>query len=70
MKVSESEQVINIRSSMNITTLKRLLNIMQPTENSIISSRNSKGIKLLTRLCLGLSHFSEYKIRHIFQKYT
>ena len=40
---------------------------MRPCANSIFDIHNPLGIKLLTRLRLGLSHLHEHKFRHCFQ---
>ena len=40
---------------------------MRPCANSIFNIHNPYGIKLLTRLRLGLSHLCDYKFRHCFQ---
>ena len=40
---------------------------MRPRTNSIFDNHNPLGIKLLTRLHLGLSHLHEHKFRHCFQ---
>ena len=40
---------------------------MQPSPNSVFDIRNPKGIKLVTRLKLGLSHLREHKFKHSFQ---
>ena len=40
---------------------------MRPRTNSIFDNHNPLGIKLLTRLHLGLSQLHEHKFRHWFQ---
>ena len=40
---------------------------MRPFSNSVFDIRNPKGIKLITRLRLGLSHLREHKFKHSFQ---
>ena len=40
---------------------------IRPTLNSFFNCRNSKGIKLITRLRTGLSHLPEHKFKHSFQ---
>ena len=44
-----------------------LLKIGRPVQNSIFKILNPLGIKLLTRLRLGLSHLNEHRFRHNFQ---
>ena len=59
---------LNIRNSISLNTLKKkLLNFMRPCANSVFDIRKPLGIKLLTRLRLGLSHLREHKFRHCFQ---
>ena len=40
---------------------------MRPSQNRVYNCHNSKGIKLLTRLKVGLSHLCEHKFKHSFQ---
>ena len=59
---------LNIRNSASLNTFKKkLLNFIRPCANSIFDIHNPLGIKLLTRLRLGLSHLHEHKFRHCFQ---
>ena len=59
---------LNIRNSTSLNTFKnKLLNFIRPCANSIFDIHNPLGIKLLTRLRLGLSHLHEHKFRHCFQ---
>ena len=46
---------------------KALLNVIRPSENKIFNIHDQVGIKLLTRLRLGLSHLREHKFRHNFE---
>ena len=49
---------LNIRNSESLTSFKsKVLKFIRPSENSIFLCNNPKGIQLLTRLRLGLSHF-------------
>ena len=58
----------NIRNLANINTFKKkLLNFIRPCANSIFDICNLLGIKLLTRIRLGLSHLHKHKFRHCFQ---
>ena len=45
----------------------QLLHFIRPCANIIFHIHNPLGIKLLTRLRLGLSHLHEHKFRHCFQ---
>ena len=59
---------LDIRNSASLNTFKKkLLNFIRPSANSIFDIHNPLGIKLLTRLRLGLSHLREHKFRHCFQ---
>ena len=56
-----------VRNSENIRIFKkRLLEFIRPLPNSIFDIYNPYGIKLLTRLRLGLSHLNEHKFKHRF----
>ena len=46
---------------------KLILNFIRPEPNRISSTQNSEGLKLLTRMRLGLSHLADHKFRHNFQ---
>ena len=46
---------------------KDLLNFIRPSKNKIFNIHDQVGIKLLTRLRLGLSHLREHKFRHNFE---
>ena len=57
----------NIRNSENLFIFKKkLLKFIRPSGNSVFRCHNPKGIKLLTRLRLGLSHLREHKFKHGF----
>ena len=57
-----------IRNSGNLSIFKKnLLNFIRPCANSIFNIHNPYGIKLLTRLRLGLSHLRDHRFRHCFQ---
>ena len=43
------------------------MKFIRPSSNSIFNCHSPKGIKLITRLRLGLSHLREHKFRHNFQ---
>ena len=59
---------LNIRYSENRTSFKsKVLKFAHLSENSIFLCNNSKGIQLLTRLRLGLSHLRDHKFKHNFQ---
>ena len=45
-----------------------ILKFIRPTPRSFFNCYNHKGIKLMTRLRLGLSHLREHKFNHNFQK--
>ena len=59
---------LNIRNSASLNAFKKkLLNFIRPCSNSIFDIHNPLGIKLLTRLRLGLSPLHEHKFKHCFQ---
>ena len=60
---------INIRNSSSINAFKKeLLKFIKPEPNSTYNINDTKGLKLLTRLWLGLSHSGDHKFRHNFQE--
>ena len=67
--LSEWNQLdLNIRYSVSLSTFKKkLLNFTRLCGNSIFDIHNLFGIKLLTRLRLGLRHLHEHKFKHCFQ---
>ena len=57
-----------VKNSESIVTFKkRILSFIRPSANSTFNCHNPKGIKLLSRLRLGLSHLREHKFKHSFQ---
>ena len=46
---------------------KKLLNFIRPSPNSSLDIHNPKGIKLITRLRLSVSHFRGHKFKHSFE---
>ena len=58
----------NIRNSETLNIFKpKILKFIRPTANSISGCHNPIGVKLITRLLLGLSHLREHKFKHSFQ---
>ena len=58
----------NLRNSKSISVFKeKILNFIRPSPNSFFDCHNPKGVKLITRLRLGLSHLREHKLKHSFQ---
>ena len=47
---------------------KELLKFVRPDPNSTYNINDTKGLKLFTRLRLGLSHLGDHKFRHNFQE--
>ena len=43
------------------------MQFIRPSPNDIFNCHNPKGVKLLTRLRLGLSHLRDHKFKHSFQ---
>ena len=59
---------LNSRNSASLNAFKKkLLNFIRPCVNSIFDIHNPLGMKLLTRLRLGLSPLHEHKFRQCFQ---
>ena len=58
----------NIRNSESLALFKkRILAFIRPSANSNFYCLNSNGLKLITRLRLGLSHLRFHKFKHSFQ---
>ena len=57
LKNSESFSIFN----------KNILKFIRPSPKSSLNWYNPKGVKLLTRLRLGLSHLLDHKLKYIFQ---
>ena len=56
---------INVRNSSSIDVFKKeLLKLIVPEPNLTGNISESKGLKLLTRLRLGLSHLGNHKFKH------
>ena len=59
---------LNIRNSESLNIFKKtLLNFIRPSGSTVFNCHNSKGVKLLARLILGLSYLREDKLDHSFQ---
>ena len=67
--VIESNKLdLNIPNSESLNVFKNsLLKFIRPSGNSVFNCHNPRGVKLLTRLRLGLSHLREHKFKHGFQ---
>ena len=60
---------LKIRNSKTFSAFKKsILKFIRPSSNSIFNSQSPKGIKLITRIRLGLSHLREHKFWHNFQE--
>ena len=57
---------IRYSESLNIFQ-KRFLKFIRPSGSSVFNCHNLRGVKLLTRLRLCLSHLREHKFKHSFQ---
>ena len=56
---------LKIRNSKTFSAFKKsILKFIRPSSNSNFNFHSPKGIKLITRLRLGLSHVREHKFRH------
>ena len=59
---------LNIGNFRSFNAFKNsILNFIRPTPNNVFKCENHRGIKLITRLCVGLSHLHEHKFKHSFQ---
>ena len=59
---------LNIPNSESLVSFKsKVLEFIRPSENSIFLCNSAKGIQLLTRLRLGLSHLRDHEFKHNFQ---
>ena len=59
---------IDIRKSNSYATFRNtLLKLGRPIQRAIYSFNNPVGLKLLTRLRLGLSHLNEHRFNYNFQ---
>ena len=59
---------LNIRNLESLNIFKEmLLKFIRPSGSSVFNCHNLRGVKLLTRLRLGLSHLREHKFKHGFQ---
>ena len=58
----------SLRNSASYNVFKNsILEFIRPSPNKTFQCHNLKGIKLVTRLRLGLSHLWEHKFKHSFQ---
>ena len=58
---------IDIRKSDSISIFKkRILSFIRPLPNKVSNSHNPQGLKLLTRLRLGVTHLRCHKFKHNF----
>ena len=58
----------SLQNSASYNVFKNsILKFIRPSPNKIVQCHNPKGIKLVTRLRLGLSHLWEHKFKHSFQ---
>ena len=58
---------LNVRNSKSLTNCKsKVLKYIRPSKNSIILCDNPRGIQLLTKLRLVLSHFRDHKFKYNF----
>ena len=57
-----------LRKSERFSVFKtNILKFIRPFLNSVYNCHNPKGIFLITRLRLGLSHLRDHKFKHSFQ---
>ena len=59
---------LNIRNSKILNIFKKIfLNFIHPSGSTVFNCHNPRGVKLLTRLRLGLSHLCVQKFKRCFQ---
>ena len=59
---------LDVRKSKSYAIFRNtLLKLGRPNQNTIYNINNPVGLKLLTRLRLGLSHLNEHRFNHNFQ---
>ena len=59
----------SLRNSKSISVFEeKILNFIRPYSNASFDCHSPRGIKLITRLGLGLSHLREHKVKHSFQE--
>ena len=59
---------LNIRNVGSFNAFKNnILSFIRPTPNNVFKCENHRGIKLITRLCVGLSHMPEHRFKHSFK---
>ena len=62
---------LNIRNSKRLNIFKKtLLNFIRLSGSTVFNRHNLKGVTLLTRLILDLSHLREHMFEHSFQRFT
>ena len=60
----------SIRNSESFSVFKKnILQFIRPSPNSTFNCHNPQGVKLLTRLRIGLSHLRDHKFKHSFQDF-
>ena len=58
----------SIKNSESFSIFKKnILQFIGPSPNSVFNCHDPKGVKLLERLRLGLSHLHDHKFKHSFQ---
>ena len=58
----------NVRNSVSLEVFKKsIFKFIRPSPNSIFKIDSPEGIKLLTRLRVGISHLRDHKFKHNFQ---
>ena len=64
----KSKMDSRLRKAKSFTDFKKnISSFIRPKVNRVFNCNSSKGLKFVTRLCLGLSHLREHKFKHSFQ---
>ena len=59
-------RIIYVTQKIYLSSRKSFLKFIRHSRNSVFRCQNPRGIKLLTRLRLGLNHLREHKFKHGF----
>ena len=58
---------INLWLVLTFVLKNSILKLIRPSPNNIFNCDNHKGIRIITRLCVGMSYLCEHKFMHNFQ---
>ena len=61
------KNLLLLKQTIVFSKIVNVLKFVRPTPNSVLKCEDHRGIKLITRLRVGLSHLCEHKLKHSFQ---